>query len=60
MSENPQEDIAILQKVSNEKFVSSFQETQSIMKYFKQVEQAKKELKKTHPKIPDNELDLYL
>ncbi len=60
MEETFQEKQAILNAVKNEKIVQNYQESESIIKYFQEVEKAKKELKKTHPEIPEQELDLYL
>lgn len=60
MEQTPQEAIQILNAVRNEKEIQSYQEAQSVMKYFRQVEKAKKALAEKHPEIPENELDLYL
>lgn len=50
----------ILNRVRMEKEIEQYQEAQSIVKYFKLVEEGKKVVAKAYPEIPESERDLYL
>ena len=54
------EDQDILRMARDEQDLEDTHKAQSIVDYFAMVSRAKKELKKTHPEIPESDLDLYL
>ncbi len=54
------EDQNILKEEQEAQNLFAFEKAQNIVNYFAMVNRAKKELKKTHPEIPEKDLDLYL